>query len=127
MITTSTHTSSATTDDRSCLVGQLETWPLEEILLWLYQSERSAVLRVSTGREHAMLLVRGGHLSRVEWGTRMGEDALIALFGIPAGAFNLMLREPPDARANVLRPTPELLLQCTFAYDERALTTAHRA
>ncbi len=116
MVTTSTH--STASDDRSCLVGQLEAWPLEEILLWLYQSERSAVLRVGTGREHAMLLVRGGHLSRVEWGTRMGEDALIALFSMPVGAFNLMLREPPDARANVLRPTPELLLQCTFAYEE---------
>ncbi|HSI04237.1 MAG: DUF4388 domain-containing protein [Myxococcota bacterium] len=116
MVTTSTH--SAASDDRSCLVGQLEAWPLEEILLWLYQSERSAVLRVGTGREHAMLLVRGGQLSRVEWGARMGEDALIALFSMPAGAFNLMLREPPDVRANVLRPTPELLLQCTFAYED---------
>src|SRR4051812_6111270 len=109
MNTTSAHTTSH--DDRSCLVGQLETWPLEEILLWLYESERSAVLRIGTGREHAMLLVRGGHLSRVEWGARSGEAALIALFGMPAGAFNLMLREPPDARANVQRPTPELLLQ----------------
>lgn len=117
MITTSTHTSAAR-NDSSCLVGQLEAWPLEEILLWLYQSERSAVLRIGTGREHAMLLVRNGHLSRVEWGSRTGEDALIALFSMQVGAFNLMLREPPDARANVLRPTPELLLQCTFAYEE---------
>ena len=116
MVTTSTH--SAASDDRSGLVGQLEAWPLEEILLWLLQSERSAVLRIGTGREQATLLVRGGHLSRVEWGARMGEEALIALFSIPVGAFNLMLREPPDVRANVLRPTPELLLQCTLAYDE---------
>ncbi len=125
MVTTSTHT--AGSDDRSCLVGQLEAWPLEEILLWLYQSERSAVLRVGTGREHAMLLVRGGHLSRVEWGTRTGEEALIALFATPAGAFNLMLREPPDARANVLRPTPELLLQCAFAYEESERGNVYRA
>ena len=121
-----THTAAAS-DDRSCLVGQLEAWPLEEILLWLYQSERSAVLRVGTGREHAMLLVRGGNLSRVEWGTQMGEEALIALFSMPAGAFNLMLREPPDARPNVLRPTPELLLQCTFAYDESNRGHVYRA
>lgn len=125
MITTSTHTASS--DDRSCLVGQLEAWPLEEILLWLFQSERSAVLRIGTGREHAMLMVRHGHLSRVEWGARMGEEALIALFGLPVGAFNLMLREPPDARANVLRPTPELLLQCTFAHGESNHASLHQA
>ena len=125
MITTSTHTTSH--DDRSCLVGQLETWPLEEILLWLYESERSAVLRIGTGREHAMLMVRKGHLWRVEWGARGGEDALIALFGLSAGAFNLMLREPPDARANIKRPTPELLLQCTLAYDERDQAKMPRA
>ncbi len=124
MITTSTHTSS---DDRSCLVGQLEAWPLEEILLWLYQSERSAVLRIGTGRGHAMLMVRSGNLSRVEWGARMGEDALIALFAMPVGAFNLMLREPPDARANVLRPTPELLLQCSFAHGENNHASLHQA
>jgi hypothetical protein len=126
MITTTT-TQSSMPDDRSCLVGQLETWPLEEILLWLYQSERSAVLRIGTGREHAMLLVRAGQLSRVEWGARMGEDALIALFGIPAGAFNLMLRQPPDARPNILRPMPELLLQVALAYDDRDHTSMSRA
>ncbi|MBC7792343.1 MAG: DUF4388 domain-containing protein [Clostridia bacterium] len=110
-------------DDRSCLVGQLETWPLDEILLWLYESERSAVLRIGTGREHAMLLVRAGRISRVEWGNRTGEDALIALFGSPAGTFNLMLREPPDAHANVHHQTPELLLQCTLAYEHHDLST----
>lgn len=126
MVTTAT-TQTSIADDRSCLVGQLDTWPLEEILLWLYKSERSAVLRVGTGREHAMLLVRAGQLSRVEWGARMGEDALIALFGMAAGAFNLMLRQPPDARPNILRPMPELLLQMSLAYDDHDPATMSRA
>ena len=80
-------TSHQVSDDRSSLMGHLDTWSLDEILLWLYESERSAMLRIGTGRDHAMLFVRHGHLTRVEWGTRFGEEALIALFGTPAATF----------------------------------------
>lgn len=104
---------------KSCLVGQLQTWPLADILLWLHQSNRSAILRVGSGPIHAMIFVEGGCLRRVEYGQVSGDQALFELLSLADAPFNLMLREPPEVRANVRRPLPELLLQCVVAGDER--------
>ncbi|MEE8409929.1 MAG: DUF4388 domain-containing protein [Myxococcota bacterium] len=104
----------------NCLVGSLETWPLADVILWLHQGGRSAMVRVGVGINAGVLFFVNGHLFRAEWGHLKGEQALIALLGLTHGAFTLIQRQPPDARPNIIRPTAELLLQLAVAQDERS-------
>jgi len=104
----------------SCLVGSLETWPLADLLLWLHQSGRTAMIRLGSGLEAGVLFFREGYLFRCEWGPLAGEEALVSLLGLKRGAFQIIQRDIPDARPNIGRPTAEVLLQCAVAADERA-------
>ncbi len=103
----------------TCLVGTLETWPLADLLVWLHQSGRTAMVRVGSGLEAGVLFFREGTLIRCEWRGLGGEDALIGLLGMHGGSFALIQRSVPEVRPNVARRTPELLLQCAIALDER--------
>ena len=109
----------------NCLVGSLETWPLSDVILWLHQGGRSAMVRVGVGIHAGVLFFMNGHLYRAEWGHLAGEQALIALLGLTHGTFTLIQRTPPEARPNIRRPTAELLLQLAVAQDERS--RAHQA
>lgn len=102
-----------------CLVGTLETWPLADIILWLHQTRRSAMVRIGAGVGAGVLFFRDGNLVRCEWGDAAGEAALLALLALRAGAFSLSQRQPPDAAPNISRPTAELLFHLTVAQDER--------
>ncbi len=102
----------------SCLVGTLSAWPLADLLLWLHQSERTAMLRVGMGLEAGIIFFRHGQVYRCEWGGIKGEQALIGLLGLADGSFTLIQRAIPDVRPNIARSTPELLLQCAVALDE---------
>lgn len=104
----------------SCLVGNLETWPLAELLLWLHQSGRTAMVRLGSSLDGGVLFFRGGRLVRCEWGSLYGEQALVALMSLKQGTFQLIQRDIPDARPNIARPTPEVLFQCAVAADEQA-------
>ncbi len=111
-----------TTEDTSadnCLVGTLSTWPLADLLLWMHQSRRSAMVRIGSGLDAGVIFFREGTLFRCEWGSRHGEEALIALLDVEDGSFSIIQRQIPEARPNVRRATPELLLQCAVAKDER--------
>jgi len=104
----------------NCLVGTLETWPLSDIILWLHQSRKTAMLRVGLDIRAGVLFFSNGELYRVEWRQRSGEEALIGLLNLTAGPFSLIQRAPPYAQPNIRRPTSELLLQIAVAQDERA-------
>lgn len=119
------HDPGTTPHETGCLVGTLETWPLADIITWLHQSQRTAMLRVGIGLDAGVLFFKHGELYRCEWGSYGGEQALIGLLNIQSGSFSLIQREPPIARPNIFRPTPELLLQLAVAHDERA--RAHSA
>jgi len=108
----------------SCLVGTLSAWPLTELLLWLHQGERTAMLRVGMGLDAGIVFFRGGQLYRCEWGKEGGEQALIGLLGLSDGSFTLIQRAIPDVRPNIQRSTAELLLQCSVALDERRRPTS---
>ena len=113
-----TTTASTTTDFDTTLIGQLETWPLPDVLVWLNQTRRTAMLRVGIGLSAGVIFFEDGHLYRAEWGELAGEHALLALFGLQGGSFALIQREIPCPRPNIFRQTPELLLQCAIALDE---------
>lgn len=101
-----------------CLIGTLETWPLSDLLVWLHQTQRTAMVRVGSGLDAGVIFFREGSLVRCEWRGASGEDALLALLAEARGSFTLIQRALPDARPNIRRATPELLLQCTLALDE---------
>lgn len=100
------------------LVGTLATWPLDDMLLWMHQGKRTGMVRIGTGLEAGVIFFRDGFLFRCEWGGAFGEQALLELMSLEDAAFVLIQRATPDARANVNRPTAELLLQCSIALDE---------
>ncbi len=100
------------------LVGTLDAWPLLDVLCWLHETGRTAMLRVGDGFKAGILFLRKGHLYRCELGNLQGEEALVHLLNLRTGTFSLIQRDPPDARANILRPTAELLLRYVIAQDE---------
>ncbi len=106
-------------DWNSCLVGTLETWPLPDVVLWLHQTRRTAMVRIGVGVNAGVLFFKYGQLYRAEWGHLGGELALMALFEVKQGSFSLIQRDPPDAQPNISRSTGELLLQIAVAKDER--------
>jgi hypothetical protein len=102
----------------SCLIGTLDTWPLSDLLVWLHQTQRTAMVRIGAGLDAGVLFYREGNLVRCDWRGRHGEEALLALLAEAEGSFTLIQRALPDVRANIRRSTPELLLQCSLALDE---------
>ncbi len=102
-----------------CLVGTLETWSLQDIILWANESHRTGMLRIGMGLEAGVVFFKEGDVFRVEWGKLNGEQALMALLGVHSGSFSLMQRDPPMAVPNIHRPTAELMLQLAVGQDER--------
>lgn len=101
----------------SCLIGDLQTWPLAELLLWLHQTRRTAMLRIGGGLDGGVIFLKHGYLYRCEWGRSRGEQALVALMRVREGAFSLVQRSFPEPAANIRKPTAELLLQCALVLD----------
>lgn len=108
---------------RRSLVGELKEVSVEEILIWLYERRRSAMVRIGRGLKTSSIFVEAGEITRVEHDGAIGEEALFALLALESGAFQLLLRAPPDARPNVVEPT-DALLRAWFARVEREATLA---
>lgn len=109
----------ATQNLESCLAGRLEDWPLPDLLHWLHQSGRTAMLRIGDGLDSGVIFFRDGDLYRCELARFGGESALVELLARKAGRFCLIQRQVPEPRRNIQLPTRQLLLQCTVALDER--------
>ncbi len=102
----------------TCLVGMIETWPLVDLLVWLHQSRRTAMVRVGDGFDAGVIFLQDGELARCEWQKQRGEDALVSLLTKKRGSFALIQRAVPEIKPNIRTPTAELLLQCTMGLDE---------
>ena len=103
---------------KGCLIGTLDTWPLSDLLLWLHETRRSAMVRVGTGLDAGVVFFRDGSLVRCEWRGRSGEEALLLLLASAEGSFTLIQRAMPEVHPNVRMATPELLLQCAMLLDQ---------
>ena len=99
----------------SCMVGSLAAWPLEDILLWLHASRRTAMLRVGKGLDAGVVFFKEGLLYRTEWGSRAGLDALMGLLELSSEPFWLIMRDVPEPHPNIRVPTEELLARCATA------------
>jgi len=106
------------------MMGNLETWPLSEILLWLNKTGRTAMVRVGVGLDAGIIFVSNGFAYRCEWGPYMGQQALFGLLCLERGFFFLIQRDVPQPRQNVFVPTEHLLLQFAVAQDERMLAAS---
>ena len=104
------------------MVGTLDTWPLTDILVWLHENRRTAMLRIGDGLDAGVVFYREGHLYRAEWGRMMGEEALTTLLGTESGSFSLMLRDIADARPNIRLETHEVLLRLATSCRHRSTT-----
>ena len=104
-----------------CLVGTLQSWPLHEVLSWLHQTQRTAMVRVGVGLDAGVIFFYRGQLFRCEWRGAFGENALLALMGLQSRAFTILQREVPTPVGNIRTPTPELLLQCTVALSHTTI------
>lgn len=102
----------------ACLVGTLEVWPLADLLTWLHTSQRDAMVRVGSGLEAGVIFFRSGNLVRCEYKMLRGEEALLCLLDLSHGSFALIQRAGPNVHPNIERPTAELLLQHTVAFNE---------
>lgn len=113
---------SVTTQDPwdTCLVGSLDVWPLPDLLLWLHQTGRTAMVRIGSGLSAGVIFFSRGRMFRCEWGKQRGEQALMGLLVLREGSFALIQRGIPEARPNIVRPTAEVLFQCAVAIDEQA-------
>lgn len=102
---------------RTSLSGDLRTWSAYDLLCWLVQTRRSALLSIGRGLSASKVFVRQGQIFRVEHGDERGEGALFSLLLQLDGEFQLLLRPPPDAHANVLSHTDELLNRAVAAIN----------
>ena len=50
------------------MAGNLESWPLADVLMWLHRARRSALVRVGSGLVRGKIYVRYGHVFRCDWG-----------------------------------------------------------
>ncbi len=112
---------------RSSLKGDLRSWSAFDILGWLVQSRRSALLIVGTGVGASKVFVRHGQIFRAEHGSARGEAALFTLLQQPEGEFQLLLRAPPDAHPNVLAQTEDILSRAVAAFNAHTAQLAASA
>lgn len=105
-------------------VGSLNNWPLADLLVWLHQTGRTAMLRIGAGLDAGVVFFRDGFLYRCEWGHLAGEQALMALMGLEEGTFSLIQRDLPRPQPNLRTPTEPLLEHLLAAREERARARA---
>lgn len=106
-----------------CMTGDLADWSLIELLTWLHEEHATGMLRLGHSLGAGIIFVIEGSVVRCEQGPLAGETALAQMASRLAGPFLLMLRQPPDARANIQRPTADLLVALRRA--ETRIQAAH--
>jgi hypothetical protein len=95
-----------------CLVGTLSAWPLPDLLLWLYDTRRTAMVRIGSGFGAATLFLDEGVLFRCEWGHLEGRDVLEHVFALDEASFCVIQRDFPHPPPNFFLPQSDLLRRC---------------
>lgn len=104
--------------------GDLESFPVLDLLQWLHESHRSVVMRVDANGRSGWIFFNKGKLFRAEWGGTTGRDALAQLVQLQRGSFWLNKYLLTSGRQNVHTPTAELLLELALLKDEVRRTSA---
>lgn len=98
--------------------GDLSTWPLFDLLQWLHNTGRNAMVRIGKGLDGGVLFILNGYLFRVEYANKTGEEALLQLLQLSSAPFSLIQRDVPRPQPNIFLPTEQLLLQLSISIDE---------
>ena len=97
--------------------GDLETFPVLDMFVWLHQGAQTALMRVDAGGAPGWAFFQRGQLFRCEWRGLKGREAVFALTQAQNGRFWLSKRLLRAGHANVDTPTSELLLECAMVID----------
>ncbi len=92
-----------------CLTGDVSSWSVQDIVLWLHRGGRSGMLRIGEGLDAGVIFFAAGFLFRVEWGGLAGEEALAKMIAVDSGAYHLILRDIPRPEPNIHQNTESLL------------------
>ena len=103
-----------TSEKQEPLTGTLENWPLADMLWWLHQTRRSAVVTVGFGFVSGTIHVKQGNLFRCEWGVSQGELALGALLTMTRGAFSIASLDEPCPVSNIFGRTEDVISRWTL-------------
>ncbi len=101
-----------------CMVGDVDSWPVVDLLLWLNKAGRSGMIRVGEGLEAGVAFFANGFLFRCEYDGLRGTQAVAAMLAINSGTFRVIQRDVPRPRPNVHQDTEELIMSLVIASDE---------
>ncbi len=99
------------------MIGDLETWPLAEILLWLHRTGRTAVVQMGTDSVRGIICFNDGCLFHCQWGQARGELALGALLTMTRGFVHLDESDGQQPNSNIQGATDEVIKRWTVAHD----------
>jgi hypothetical protein len=109
----------AVVGSQESIVGELSSYSLADVLLWLHRIGRSAVVQIGSGVLRGAVALRDGNIIRCEYGESRGELALGALLTVNAGSFTVApLAQAPEP--NVFGATEALILRWALAKDLRS-------
>jgi len=80
--------------------GRLADQPLEDIVRALCGQQQSAVVRVETAGDHALIEVDRGQVAAVQYRDLEGENALLRLIALSSGTFEVEFRDVAAPASN---------------------------
>lgn len=107
-----------------CEIGELTPEALVALLGRLHDERCTGMLRVGPGLDAGVIFFHDGTVTRCEWRTLWGEEALMAILGVARASFMLIRRGIPQPAANIGLTTPDLLQHCAAALAALARRSA---
>ncbi len=104
--------------------GDLESWPLVDLWLWLSRAGRSAGIRVESAGANGWIFMRRGQIASCDARGRLGAPALGTLLQQRQGTFRVSSQLAKLGRPNIFETTEKLLLELSIARDERVRMVA---
>ena len=113
--------SQRTTDERreAGLVGDLESWPLADLLMWLHRTGHTAVVQIGAGFVRGEVFLEKGELRACRWGETEGELALGALLTMTRGGFRVLKTGGNERRPNIFEGTEAVIMRWAVKHDEQ--------